>query len=139
MISVLLPVDGSDSSARAVQAVITLYQRLAPVEVRLLHVQIADDVPEHALGGTPGAGQDARESGELALRAAEAMLARANVPCTSDRREGYVPSAIVEYAKAMHCDGIVMGTRGMGSSGQVIGSIARQVISLAHVPVTLVK
>jgi nucleotide-binding universal stress UspA family protein len=39
----------------------------------------------------------------------------------------------------MNCDAIVMGTRGMGSGGEVVGSIARQVISLCDIPVTLVK
>jgi nucleotide-binding universal stress UspA family protein len=32
-----------------------------------------------------------------------------------------------------------MGTRGMGSTGELLGSVARQVVSLAEVPVTLVK
>ena len=139
MISILLPVDGSDSSARAVRMVIRLYQRLAPIEIRLLHVQIVDAVPAHALGASPGARDDAPHAGGNALAAAAALLAEAGVPYTSDVRKGYVPPSIVEYAKATHCDGIVMGTRGMGSTEQLLGSIARQVISLADVPVTLVK
>jgi nucleotide-binding universal stress UspA family protein len=32
-----------------------------------------------------------------------------------------------------------MGTRGLGSTGELLGSVARQVITLADVPVTLVK
>jgi nucleotide-binding universal stress UspA family protein len=135
MISVLLPVDGSEGSTRAVQMVIKLYQRLAPVEVRLLHVRIADGVPEGALANAPGGRASARE----ALEPAQKLLAQAGVPFTSDVRSGYVPPAIVEYAKSMNCDAIVMGTRGMGSGGEVVGSIARQVISLCDIPVTLVK
>jgi nucleotide-binding universal stress UspA family protein len=33
----------------------------------------------------------------------------------------------------------VIGTRGMGTTHAILGSIARQVIHLADVPVTLVK
>ena len=50
-----------------------------------------------------------------------------------------MPPVIADYAKSMNCDAIVMGTRGMGSTAELIGSIARQVISLSDVPVTLVK
>jgi nucleotide-binding universal stress UspA family protein len=32
-----------------------------------------------------------------------------------------------------------MGTRGMGSTNELLGSVAREVVNLADVPVTLVK
>lgn len=139
MISILLPVDGSEGSARAVRTVIKLYQRLVPVEIRLLHVEVSDGVPEHALGGPSSATRDLRESGKHALAAAQSLLEQADVPCTSEVRKGYVPLVIAEYAKTMNCDAIVMSTRGMGSTGEILGSIARQVIGLADIPVTLVK
>lgn len=139
MISVLLPVDGSESSARAVQMVIKLYRRLAPLEIRLLHVQVSDGVPADALGGSSGDRGDAFQADQQALNAAQAMLTQAGVPYTSEVRKGYVPPVIADYAKSMNCDAIVMGTRGMGSTAELIGSIARQVISLSDVPVTLVK
>jgi hypothetical protein len=41
MLNVLLPVDGSDSSQRAVGKVIELSNRLAPIEIHLLNVQLA--------------------------------------------------------------------------------------------------
>jgi nucleotide-binding universal stress UspA family protein len=69
------------------------------------------------------------------------LLDRAGVPYTSELRQGgrYVPGAIARYAEETDCTAIVMGTHGMGSSGQLLGSIARQVVSHAEVPVTLVK
>jgi nucleotide-binding universal stress UspA family protein len=45
----------------------------------------------------------------------------------------------------MHCDQIIMGTRGLGAggvaaiSGLLLGSIATKVLHLVDVPVTLVK
>jgi nucleotide-binding universal stress UspA family protein len=50
-----------------------------------------------------------------------------------------VAATVVAHAKEHGCDGIIMGTRGMGSSEALLGSIARQVIYLAEVPVTVVK
>lgn len=139
MTSILLPIDGSESSARAVQAVIRLYRRLAPIEVRLLHVEVSDAVPAAALSESGGDVAAAFEAGKRALQSAQSLLEQAGFACTSDVRSGYVPSVIVEYAKAAHCDAIVMGTRGMGSTADLVGSIARQVIGLSDLPVTLVK
>ena len=139
MTSLLLPIDGSPSSARAVQTAIALFRRVVPTEVRLLHVQVSDAVPEEALGRPSGDLASALDAGKRALQSAQTLLEQAGFACTSEVRKGYVPAVIVEYAKAMGCDAIIMGTRGMGSTEQVIGSIARQVVSLSDLPVTLVK
>ena len=133
MVNVLLPVDGSPASSRAVRMVVALYVRLAPVGVTLLHVEVADGVPDDRIAhATPAAGGDP-------LAAARALLDQAGVPYRTETRKGYVASAIVECAKANNCDAIVMGTRGLGSTGELLGSVARQVITLSEVPVTLVK
>jgi nucleotide-binding universal stress UspA family protein len=73
------------------------------------------------------------------LAAAKTLLDAAAVPCTSEIASGYVGLTIVAYARERGCDGIVMGTRGVGSTEQLLGSIARQVVQLADMPVTLVK
>jgi nucleotide-binding universal stress UspA family protein len=137
MIRVLLPVDGSDNSARAVQRVASCSQRLAPVEVQLLYVQVDDGTVFPALDEP--ARNDTLEAGNRALQSASVVLARAGIACTTESRKGFVPSVIVEHARSTCCDAIVMGTRGMGSTEQVLGSIARQVINLSDLPVTLVK
>ena len=134
MLRVLLPVDGSESSIRAVQMAVQLYQRLAQVEVLLLHVEVADGVSAAALGAV----DDGARAPDPLTRA-KALLDAAGVAHTSEMRRGYVPPVIAEYAKAMRCDAIVMGTRGLGSTADIVGSIARQVIALSDLPVMLVK
>lgn len=69
----------------------------------------------------------------------KALLDAAAIPYASAVATGFVGSTIAAYATEHGCDAIVMGTRGMGSAGQLLGSIARQVIQFADVPVTLVK
>ena len=135
MVHVLLPVDGSQASTHAARMVIALYLRLAPVGITLLHVEVADGVADERL--LPNVAIPAR--GDDPLAAAKALLDQAGLPYATETRQGYVASSIVDCAKALNCDAIVMGTRGLGSTGELLGSVARQVITLADVPVTLVK
>lgn len=134
---ILVPVDGSENSMRAVHTIAKWYPRLAPLEVRLLYVQVRDSIPPGTLDERSR--DNALETGNRALEFAAAILGRVDVPFLSEVRDGYVPSVIVQRAASTKCDGIVMATRGMGSTTEVLGSIARQVISLTNLPVTLVK
>jgi nucleotide-binding universal stress UspA family protein len=147
MLTLLVPVDGSPGSDRAVELVIKLHRDVTPVRIRLLHVLppndgIAVDSTRPLVGPDkdPLIGPDEEPAdGKLALSSARALLDRAEIPYGSEVRTGFVPSTIIQYARTMDCNGIVMGTRGMGTTEALLGSIARQVIYLADVPVTLVK
>jgi nucleotide-binding universal stress UspA family protein len=133
--SILVPVDGSESAERAVRLAIRLHARLAPLEIHLLYVH----VPPVAGGDASLNPAPADAASTDVLGPAKALLDGAGIPYTGATVSGYVASTIVSHARAHDCDAIVMGTRGMGSTEQVLGSIARQVIHLADVPVTLVK
>jgi nucleotide-binding universal stress UspA family protein len=74
------------------------------------------------------------------LKPAVEMAGKAGVKFTTEVLVGSVPMTIVERAEVLGCDGIVMGTRGMGSVGNLImGSVATKVVHLTRLPVTLVK
>ena len=147
MLTLLVPVDGSPGSDRAVELVIKLHRDVTPVRIRLLHVLppndgIAVDSTRPLVRSDDDAliGPDEETpDGKLALSSARALLDRAEIPYGSEVRTGFVPSTIIQHARTMDCNGIVMGTRGMGTTEALLGSIARQVIYLADVPVTLVK
>jgi len=147
MLTLLVPVDGSPGSDRAVELVIKLHRDVTPVRIRLLHVLPPNDGiavnstrPPVGSGEDPPIGSDEEPADiKLALSSARALLDRAEIPYGSEVRTGFVPSTIIQYARTMDCNGIVMGTRGMGTTEALLGSIARQVIYLADVPVTLVK
>ena len=135
MCNILVPVDGSDSSARAVQLLIRLYPKLAPLEVRLLYVQ----VPVVRIGDDSPSAHSSETADRGPLATAKALLDEAAIGYMSDVAYGYVASTIVSYAREHGSDAIIMGTRGAGSTEQLLGSIARQVVQLADMPVTLVK
>jgi len=89
MLRVLLPVDGSESSTRAVQMAVQMYQRLGKVEVLLLHVEVADGVPATALAQ----GDQRAAAPADPLAPAKALLDAAGVPHTSEMRRGSCTAA----------------------------------------------
>jgi nucleotide-binding universal stress UspA family protein len=146
MRSVLVPVDGSDNSMRAVEEACRQIDRRQPVMVHLLNVQ----PPNHSAVVRKYLSQDLidqfhQQEGEAALQAARARLDDAGIACTSRVEVGDVAQSIARYAHEMRCDQVIMGTRGLGAggvaaiSGLLLGSIATKVLHLVDVPVTLVK
>jgi nucleotide-binding universal stress UspA family protein len=138
---VLVPVDGSSSSLRAVARAIE-NARLTRCVVHLLNVQPAYD----EYGMVPAYLSKARYR-ELRRARAQAALApglarvkRAAVRHVAHTAYGDTASSIVRTARRLRCGSIIMGTRGMGAIGSLlVGSVANGVIHLATIPVTLVK
>lgn len=142
MRKLLVPIDKSDSATRALQYAIDIAKKNGDVE---LHIVNAHDQPiiygEIAVYMTEEKAQELlKEHSEDILRSAMEMTKSAGVKATSEVLIGDVARAIVKYAEDKYCDGIIMGTRGMGAIGNlVMGSIATKVIHLTKLPVTLVK
>lgn len=142
MLKVLVPVDGSKNSDRAIaHAIGFIANSKAPVELHVLNVQLPivsggvrmffkhEEIEAYY-----------QDSGQEALRAARERLDQAGQPYVQHVRVGPLGETIAAYAKEQRCDQIVMGTRGLGAlSGMVLGSVATKVIHLADAPVTLVK
>lgn len=138
---VLVPVDGSDCSLRALARAIEAVKPARGV-VHLMNVQPAFDdygmIPAYMTRGKHHELMRART--QAALAPAVARLRRAGVRSLVHTAAGDTASAIVRAARRQGCDSIVMGTRGMGAiGGLIVGSVANKVIHLASVPVTLVK
>ena len=141
MKNILVPIDGSNNSMRAVSYAIEQCKH-GPTTVHILNVEPPlDDY------GMVRAYMSAQQHAKAMKRRAEEILQQALRRCRSTRGQcrtyaavGDVAAAIVAKARVLRCDSIVMGTRGMGSVGNLLlGSVATKVIHLAKVPVTLVK
>lgn len=146
MSNVLVPVDGSDNSMRAMDAACRQVAHRQSVTLHLLNVQ----PPNHSGVVKKYLSQDLidkfhHEEGETALRSARARLDDADIAYTSHVEVGDVAQTIARCVQELHCDQVIMGTRGLGSggvaalSGLLLGSIATKVLNLVEVPVTLVK
>lgn len=137
----LVPVDGSSNSDRAVQHVVALAEICPAIEVVLLNVQpeIDDWQVRRFLKKEEVEAMEESKGGD-ALQSARAILDAAGVRCMPQVLIGPVAETIARTALEQNCDGIVMGTRGLGAAaGALLGSVAAQVVHLADVPVTLVK
>jgi len=146
MTCVLIPVDGSDNSTRAVDAACRHLACEQPAMVHLLNVQppinsgmVKDHLSQDLID------KFYQELGETALEPARARLQEAGIAYTSHVEVGDVAQTIARYVRDLNCDQVIMGTRGLGSgaigaiSGLLMGSIATKVLHLVDVPVTFVK
>jgi nucleotide-binding universal stress UspA family protein len=142
MRKLLVPIDSSDNAARALEYAIRLAKENGPFELHIVNAhepplvygEVAVYVTEERAGKLQE--QHSRDILQPAVEKAKA----AGVPFKSSILTGLVPKALVDYAEAQGCDGIVMGTRGLGAVGNlVMGSVATKVIHLTRLPVTLVK
>lgn len=141
MLKILVPVDGSAHADRAVAEVLDLAKRGAALEIHLLNVQVPID-SGHARMFVSREAVEAyhREEGLAALANARRMLDQAGVPHAHHIAVGHVADTIVRYAREKGFDKIVMGTHGRGGLlGALLGSVAREVVKRAGVPVMLVK
>jgi nucleotide-binding universal stress UspA family protein len=140
MLKLVVPVDGSPNSTRAVQYAMR-WAKAAAVEIHVVNVQPAVDAWEvrRFLREEEIKSMQTSRGGD-ALAAARALLDECGVAYTAHVLVGEVAEVIATFAKEQGCDEIVMGTRGLGAVGSLLlGSVATKVIHLADVPVTLVK
>lgn len=139
MLRILIAVDGSAGSLRAVKFVIAeaaLYSQ-AP-ELHLLNVQ-------HAFPGTiKGVRSEAmrfhHEQGIKALAKARKALEAADLKYFYHVGVGNSGEVIARFVKEKEIWKVVMGTRGLGRvANMLLGSVTNKVLHMVDVPVLLVK
>ncbi len=133
----LIPVDGSENSLRALSYVIKRAAADKRLHIYVLNVQPA--LPQSLfVTRTMIESHHEMKSREALLRASR-MLTKSHVHAEVAVRVGNEAETIVNFARRKRCGEIVMGTRGLGSlKGLLVGSITTRVIHLARVPVTVV-
>ncbi|MCC7257762.1 MAG: universal stress protein [Gammaproteobacteria bacterium] len=142
MLTLLIAVDGSEYSDRAVDYVV---RRAAgsrePVAAHLLNVQLPLAGVNVKLFISPESQQAYhRDEGLAILARPRERLAQAGIACEHHIGVGDPGQVIADYARSKGCAEVVMGTHGRGFlAGTVLGSVAQKVVHLAPVPVVLVK
>jgi nucleotide-binding universal stress UspA family protein len=141
---VLIPVDGSDHSLRAVNHAVGLKDSLREkLEVLLLNVQHPVPMSALLLDGRLSTvrrlEEPLREHGLAQLARASAALTAAGIEFQPHVEIGEPAPVIAGFAATYHCEMIIMGTRGLGAiAGIWLGSVATRVVHLAKAPVVLV-
>lgn len=136
--NVLVPVDGSANSLRALKFAAERFRDSSHVQLLLLNVQPAMPPSSHV---KPAMIKDHhKRMSEEALAPARALATRLGVVFDCYFRVGDPAEVIASFAARTRCAEIIMGTRGLGRiRGLLLGSVTTKVIHLAAVPVTLVK
>lgn len=137
---VLIPVDGSPASIRALKLAIDQLPKASFVIVTVQNPATLN------LGGGGGImpldwiEQQEEEAARRALQGAIAVCHDAGVTYVTRSERGAIAETIDRVAREEQVAQIFMGTRGLGGvRGLVLGSVATQLLHLADMPVTLVK
>ena len=137
----LVPIDGSIASHRAVEHAVWLAQGRTGACIVLLNVQNRDTLGLSDIDAeTSNETEIAADQSAKILHHAVTVCEKAGLRCETHAEFGAVAETIVRTAHETHADQIVMGSRGLGPVRSVLlGSVVTQVIQAAEVPVTVVK
>lgn len=140
---ILVPVDGSAASRRGLEEAIE-FAKSTGATIDLAHV--VDEfvvAARNAPAVWQQLSQALSETGEKVLADAEAVVRKHGVLCTSEMlaaTDGGAASAIIDHAKKLPADLIVMGTHGRrGLRRLTLGSDAELVLRSSPVPVLMVR
>ena len=139
---ILLPVDGSECSMRAVDHLLTHISWFRDVpEIHLLHVHPPIPIGRvQAHIGKETLHEYYREESQVYLTPVQARLDAAERFHTTHIHVGQPAEVISKMAGDLQCDLIIMGAHGRGAlANMVMGSVASRVLHLASCPVLLVK
>lgn len=140
---ILVPTDGSDITAKAVQTAIGLAR---PLHARLFTISVKEPFPYSAISEMqptpPQEFYDAQE--RIAAGRVKAVMdaaASADVPCEGHTLEALHPwEAVIEHARQMDCDVIVMASHGRrGMASLLLGSETQKVLTHSTIPVLVVR
>jgi nucleotide-binding universal stress UspA family protein len=142
MPKLLVAIDGSEASHRALKFAMKLAEGAAASEIHTLYVHPPIDVSGkvQVYVTEKHMRQMAREQSQWILDAIEERFRAETVAHTVEVLEGDPAETIAHHAEQLGCEAIVMGSRGMGRiAGLVMGSVSTKVVQLTPLPVTLVK
>lgn len=137
----LIPVDGSDVSLRAVAHALRLARDGLATTLVLVNVQDPASVYEWVtLHDAQALADVVRAAGEDLLGPAVALAREAGVPHETVVLSGDVAPMLLEALEAQACEVIVMGSHGKGLVRSAwLGSVSQAILERATVPVTFVK
>lgn len=140
---ILLPVDGSPSSSRAVRYVARHWGGRQPkrrLSLLLLHVDVP--LPERVARVLPAEARASyhEDHSRIALRPARGALRKAGLEFEERHAVGDPGMFAVAIAAKERCDLIAMGSHGRGAFlSAVLGSVVMKVLSRSKVPVLVVR
>jgi nucleotide-binding universal stress UspA family protein len=138
--AILVAVDGSETSDRAVRHALDLLAGGLAAELHFLNVQPNLGGAISAFVSREQIDSHHREEGNKALASAIELAKKAAVPAKVHIGVGRQGEIVSDYVGKLGAGMVVLGTRGhTGLAGVLLGSVAQDVIAHVDVPVILIK
>ena len=140
---ILLAVDGSKPSLKAVKCLIEhagWYREYPAVELVFVHLPVPKLPRMNIVVAASQVRRYYDREGKAALSKARKLLDAKGINYAAHTFVGPIAQSIVRHARVARCDLIMMGTRGMtATSNLLFGSTANKVVHISPVPVLLAK
>ena len=139
---ILVAIDGSDGSMRALDFAAQQASHAPTAELHVLTIQpaAAANTAWEIYVSAERLQQIAAERSSQILATAAERLQGASFSLELEQLVGEPAETIAHRAEELGCESIIMGTHGLGKLGVLImGSVAQRVLHHATLPVTLVK
>jgi nucleotide-binding universal stress UspA family protein len=140
---ILVPVDGSSASQEAIEKAVGIARAFnsAVTIVSVIDSYAFSGVSVDFAYGQPEYQEAASAESKASIAAAQQQFQAAGITAESIVVDGKaIFRGILDTAESTHTDLIVMGSHGRkGLEKLVLGSVAAQVLSHAHVPVLIVR
>jgi nucleotide-binding universal stress UspA family protein len=137
---ILVPVDGSDNSYRALDAALLLSEKLR-AEVTVIHVM--EDIPVSYVVSEKLLREivDAyKRENQLILSNCSQIATKKGLVIQTKLLQGNPGSTILDFCEKEKYDIIIMGSRGMGKFKElVLGSVSSRVLHHSSCPVMIIR
>jgi nucleotide-binding universal stress UspA family protein len=141
MMKALLAVDGSEHTKKML-AYLATHEDLLGTTPEFLVLNVQPQIPTRAASavGRKIVQDFYRSNAETVFSPVSKFLERHNATYKTKHVVGHAAEEIVNAAKSIKADIIVMGSHGHGTFGSfLLGSVAQKVLSASHVPVLVVR
>ncbi|MGR9048884.1 universal stress protein [Halobacillus faecis] len=137
---ILVPIDGSDFSIRALQHAMEIAKALG-AEILLLNVQYNYNTPNiNRFVSREEVRKYQQENAKEVIEHALKVIGNSEVTIHTKVRIGSPDFEIAKEARELNAYSIVMGSRGLGAiRSKILGSVSFNVLHEASCPVTMVK
>jgi nucleotide-binding universal stress UspA family protein len=135
--TLLVPADGSDASAAAVEHALELADAFDASIHAVFAVEVDPGIIASGLGGVdPTIEESVRAEGEEVLSDVRAAADERGVPCEHTVETGDAHEVIADAVDSVGPDAVVMGTHGRdGVDRALVGSTAQRTVQAVDVPV----
>jgi nucleotide-binding universal stress UspA family protein len=138
---VLMAVDGSEHTKKML-AYLATHEDLLGTTPEFLVLNVQPQIPTRAARavGREIVQDFYRNNAEAVLSPVSKFLERHNATYKTKSVVGHAAEEIINVAKSIKADIIVMGSHGHGTFGSLLlGSVAQKVLSSSHVPVLVIR